>query len=60
MQKVWWSSKTLWLGVTAVLLAISDAVLNGLGWRGITIAAIGALVVVLRAITGSSLTMKRK
>lgn len=50
-MKKWYQSRMIWTGVAAVTIAAGEAILAGGDWRTVAIAAIGALVIVLRPLT---------
>ena len=56
MTKKWYNSRLIQLGSAAVLAAVADGVLHDWGWRQIVWAALGALVVILRADTSKAVT----
>jgi len=49
--KKWYQSKTIWLGVSAVVSAACAAVAGGAGWQAVILAAVGAAGVYLRTVT---------
>lgn len=51
-MKKWYKSKTIWLGVAAVLASVCGTVASGADWRTVALAAVGAIGVWLRTQTG--------
>ena len=49
-NKEFWRSKTILTGATIIMLAVSEAIVNGLTWRECVGAGLGAAVIVFRAI----------
>ena len=49
--KKWYLSRSLWLGVIAIATAIITSIEAGASWEKITLAAFGALAVLLRTQT---------
>jgi hypothetical protein len=54
-------SKTFWIvGVAPVMMAVCDAISNGLDWRQVVMAGFGAAAVVLRSVTNSTVSLTGK
>jgi len=54
-MKRWYESKTIWLGVSTIVIAVVSAVAGGAGWEEAVLAAIGAVNVFLRTQTGKAI-----
>jgi hypothetical protein len=55
-NKKFWQSKTFLTGAAIIMLAVSEAVVSGLSWRECVGAALGAAVIVFRAVATKRLT----
>jgi hypothetical protein len=56
-QKKWFQSKSIWLGVCAVGVAVLQAYQSGLEWEACVLAGFGAAAVVLRSLTEKKITL---
>jgi hypothetical protein len=50
-MKSWYESKTIWLGLATIAIAVVSAVAGGAGWQDAVLAAIGAANIFLRTQT---------
>jgi hypothetical protein len=55
-NKKLWQSRTALTGATIIMLAVSEAVINGLTWRECVGAGLGAAVIVFRTVATKRLT----
>jgi hypothetical protein len=59
-SKQWYQSRILWLCVADVAASIGDAIINGATWQNITMAAVGAIIAVLRTDTTKQINIATK
>jgi hypothetical protein len=55
-MKPWYESKLIHTGMIHIAIAAGDAVINGLTWRQVVMACVGAVVIYLRSITTTGVT----
>ena len=54
-MKNWYKSKTIWLGVIAVSIAVFESIQLEQAWPAVVLAAFGALAIVVRRVTSESI-----
>lgn len=49
--KKWYQSKAVWLGVSAIVIAVLTAIDQGVSWPQAALAGVGAAGILIRAVT---------